>query len=78
MHVLSSISSFFLPSSFLLPNASTLKKRKKEVEEYEKKSTLMLLGGAEDAEEILELDNRELDVEVRKASESDDYDSLFE
>ncbi len=65
-------------NSIDLQNGLFEEKGLKMLEEYEKKSTLMLLGGAEDAEEILELDNRELDVEVRKASESDDYDSLFE
>lgn len=48
------------------------------LEQYEKKSTLMLLGGAEDANEILELDNREMDAQVRKTSDNEDYDSLFD
>ena len=65
-------------NSIDLQNGLFEEKGLKMLEEYEKKSTLMLLGGAEDADEILELDNRELDVEVRKASEKDDYDSLFE
>jgi len=48
------------------------------LEEYEKKSTLMLLGGAEDVTETLDLDNRELDAQIRKASSDDDYESLFD
>ncbi len=50
----------------------------KMLEEYEKKSTLMLLGGAEQAEDTLELDDRELDAQIRDASKNSDYESLFD
>ena len=49
----------------------------KMLEEYEKKSTLMLLGGKEQADDILELEERELDPEFRDLKESD-YEGLFD
>ncbi len=65
-------------NSIDIQNGMFEEKGLKMLEEYEKKSTLMLLGGAEDASETLELDNRELDAEIRKASSNDDYESLFD
>ena len=65
-------------NSIDIQNGMFEEKGLKMLEEYEKKSTLMLLGGAEDATDTLELDNRELDAEIRKASSNDDYDSLFD
>ncbi len=51
----------------------------KMLEEYEKKSTLLLLGGAESQEDILDLDMPEKDVQYRSGSgSSESYDNLFE
>ena len=51
----------------------------KMLAEYEKKSTLLLLGGAESREDILDLDMPEKDVQYRSGSgESESYDNLFE
>ncbi len=50
----------------------------KMLAEYEKKSTLLLLGGAEQ-DDILDLDMPEKDVQYRSGSgESESYDNLFE
>ena len=50
------------------------------LEEYEKKSTLMLLGGAEEAAETLDLNEERRQVEYRTNSKKDetDYNNLFE
>ncbi len=65
-------------NSIDLQNGIFEEKGLKMLEDYEKKSTLMLLGGAEGAEDTLELDNRELDAEIREANKNSDYDSLFD
>ncbi len=49
----------------------------KMLEEYEKKSTLMLLGGTEQADDILDLDDRKADPLMRENKDSE-YDGLFD
>ncbi len=48
------------------------------LEEYEKQSTLMLLGGSEEADEILDLNEPRKEVQYRTKSDSSDYGDLFE
>ncbi len=49
------------------------------LEEYEKKSTLMLLGGAEEADEMLDLNEPRREIEYRdNKDDKSDYGSLFE
>ena len=50
----------------------------KMLQEYEKKSTLLLLGGAEKEDDILDLDMPEKDVQYRTGSSEGSYDNLFE
>jgi len=47
------------------------------LEEYEKKSTLLLLGGTEQNEDILDLETPQKDVQYRSGS-GDSYENLFE
>lgn len=49
----------------------------KMLEEYEKKSTLLLLGGAEE-NDVLDLEMPEKDVQYRGGSKEGSYDNLFE
>lgn len=49
----------------------------KMLEEYEKKSTLLLLGGAEETD-VLDLEMPEKDVQYRQGSSGESYDNLFE
>lgn len=49
----------------------------KMLEEYEKKSTLLLLGGAEE-NDVLDLEMPEKDVQYRQGSSGESYDNLFE
>lgn len=48
------------------------------LEEYEKKSTLMLLGGAEETEETLDLNEPRREVQYRKKGGDSDYGNFFE
>lgn len=66
------ISSDFM-SSIDLQNGVFEEQGLKMLEEYEKKSTLLLLGGKEKADDILELKT----PEIQKRSGSDDYEGLF-
>ncbi len=50
----------------------------KMLEEYEKKSTLLLLGGKEEADEILDLNEPRKEVEYRKRDDKSDYGNFFE
>jgi len=51
----------------------------KMLAEYEKKSTLLLLGGAESQDDVLDLESPQKDVQYRSGSgESASYDNLFE
>ncbi len=51
----------------------------KMLAEYEKKSSLLLLGGTEQADEVLDLEMPEKDVQYRSgSSSSDSYDNLFD
>jgi len=49
----------------------------KMLEEYEKKSTLLLLGGAEE-NDVLDLEMPQKDVQYREGSSEGSYDNLFE
>jgi len=66
------ISSDFM-SSIDLQNGVFEEQGLKMLEEYEKKSTLLLLGGKEKADDILELKT----PNVQKRSGTDDYEGLF-
>lgn len=66
------ISSDFM-SSIDLQNGVFEEQGLKMLEEYEKKSTLLLLGGKEKADDILELKT----PDVQKRSGTDDYEGLF-
>ena len=66
------ISSDFM-SSIDLQNGVFEEQGLKMLEEYEKKSTLLLLGGKEKADDILELKS----PEIQKRTANDDYDGLF-
>lgn len=48
------------------------------LEEYEKKSTLMLLGGTEEQEETLDLNESRREVQYRKKEGDSDYGNFFE
>ena len=48
------------------------------LEEYEKKSTLLLLGGNEQAEETLDLNEPRKDVQYRSKDGESDYGNFFE
>ena len=48
------------------------------LEEYEKKSTLLLLGGQEEAQEILDLNEPRREVQYRSKEDDSDYSNLFE
>ncbi len=51
----------------------------KMLEEYEKKSSLLLMGGAEQHDEVLDLDEMpEIDYQEREDSGSSDYEGLFD
>jgi len=48
------------------------------LEEYEKQSTLLLLGGQEQADEILDLNEPRKEAQYRTKEDSSDYGNLFE
>ncbi len=50
----------------------------KMLEEYEKKSTILLLGGQEQADEILDLNEPRKEVQYRSGKGDTDYSNLFE
>ena len=66
------ISSDFM-SSIDLQNGVFEEQGLKMLEEYEKKSTLLLLGGKEPKEDVLELKT----PEILTRSKGDDYEGLF-
>lgn len=47
------------------------------LEEYEKKSTLLLLGGAESVDDILDLNEKRADIQMEKRS-GDEYENFFD
>jgi phage shock protein A len=62
-----------------LQNGVFEEKGLKMLEEYEKKSTLLLLGGAEQADDILDLDSApQAEKQYRSGSGSSEYDGLFD
>jgi phage shock protein A len=62
-----------------LQNGVFEEKGLKMLEEYEKKSTLLLLGGAEQADDILDLDSApQAEKQYRSGSSSSEYDGLFD
>ncbi len=64
-------------NSIDLQNGVFEEKGLKMLEEYEKKSTLMLLGGAETTDDILELDNKAMDKQMNEL-EDNNYEGLFD
>jgi len=65
-------------NSIDLQNGIFEEKGLKMLEEYEKKSTIMLLGGSEATEDILDLNEERGEIEYRTNKESDnDYEGLF-
>jgi hypothetical protein len=51
----------------------------KMLEEYEKKSSLLLMGGSESYDEVLDLDEMpEIDFQEREGGGSSDYEGLFD
>ncbi len=64
-------------NSIDLQNGVFEEKGLKMLEEYEKKSTLMLLGGSEQADDILELDDKQMDKQMREL-EDNNYEGLFD
>ena len=48
------------------------------LEEYEKKSTLLLLGGSEETEETLDLNEPRKEVQYRTKKGDSDYGNFFE
>jgi len=62
-----------------LQNGVFEEKGLKMLEEYEKKSSLLLLGGAEQADDILDLDSApQAEKQYRSGSGSSEYDGLFD
>ncbi len=65
-------------NSIDLQNGMFEEKGLKMLEEYEKKSTLLLLGGTEQAEDTLDLNEQRGEIEYRSNdSKSNEYDGLF-
>ena len=50
----------------------------KMLEEYEKQSTLLLMGGQEAADEVLDLNEVRRETEYRSNSDDSSYDNMFE
>ena len=71
------LSSDFM-NSIDLQNGIFEEKGLQMLEQYEKQSTLLLLGGKEKADEILDLDMPEKDVQYRSKGSNSDYENLFD
>lgn len=71
------LSSDFM-NSIDLQNGIFEEKGLQMLEKYEKQSTLLLLGGKEQADEILDLNEPQRDIEYRSKDGSSDYNQLFD
>lgn len=65
-------------NSIDLQNGIFEEKGMQMLEQYEKQSTLLLLGGKEQAEDILDLNMPEKEVQLRTKSGESDYENLFD
>lgn len=65
-------------NSIDLQNGVFEEKGIKMLEEYEKKSTLLLLGGTEQANDILDLNEERRDIEYRENTGDSEYENFFD